>query len=142
MILGIAGDADKGGPRPVQPNDAAPLASREVREIVDPDVARARWQGVPRREQDRVVALARRGQPHPDPEVAAAAVGWARAVLGPPERRRRNTPARIAVAVLSAVMEGGGPGSIYNGDTEWDGLPAVRKAAVLVEAANGPTASG
>lgn len=109
-----------------------------MRKIVDPDVARARWQRVPRREQDRVVALARNGEPHPDPTVAAAAVGWAQAVIGPPERRRRNSPARVAVAVLSAVMEGGGPGSIYNGDTEWDGLPAVRKAAALVEAANLP----
>jgi hypothetical protein len=119
-----------------------------VTEVPAPDEARERWQRLPRKVQDRVVKSARRGEPYPDPEVAALAVGWAWAVLGRPGDRRPVSAVRRFYAFASALIEGGGgPGmnvgsTVFNGDPEWDALPAVRKAAERVEAVNLPVVSG
>lgn len=80
---------------------------------------------------------ARRGEPYPGRDVAALAVGWACAVLGPPGQRREAGFWSGAASVVSALFPRHGT-TVYDSHPDWDGLPAARTTAVLVEVVNLP----
>ncbi|HEU5354814.1 MAG TPA: hypothetical protein VFU65_10150 [Actinocrinis sp.] len=72
--------------------------------------------------------------------MAVLAVGWAWEVLGPPDRRRRVSILDRLVFLIDAVTASGGVGTIgvdvFDGSSQHDDNPYVRRIARRVEAAN------
>jgi hypothetical protein len=111
-------------------------------------LARYRWAVSGPQARTEVLRLAEAGRAHPDPAVAAVAVGWAWEVLGPPWARRARSPCGYAASVLWSVIDAAAltgpvrdpqapPASWrYDGDPRQDRDRRVRRAARRVEAAN------
>ncbi|MBC3842892.1 hypothetical protein GXW82_30075 [Streptacidiphilus sp. 4-A2] len=94
--------------------------------------SRKRWAALGYAQRDELFEAARRGEPHPDPEVALSAVHWARAVLGPPGARRSYPIGLLLMHFAPAAMFE----NIYNGTKQHDFRLAVRREARRVEAVN------
>jgi hypothetical protein len=96
------------------------------------DASRRKWASLGFEDRDELFAAAHRGEAHPDPEVALAAVHWARAVLGPPGKRRSYPLGDFFMHFAPSVMFE----NIYNGTKQHDFRLKVRREARSVEAAN------
>ncbi|QMU67471.1 hypothetical protein [Streptacidiphilus sp. P02-A3a] len=94
--------------------------------------SRRQWAALGTEQRDELFRSARRGEPHPDPEIALSAVHWARAVLGPPRARRSYPLGDLLLHFAPAAMFE----NVYNGTKQHDFRPTVRRAARRVEAAN------
>ena len=107
---------------------------------VQSDDPRAPWRQLKAREQRALVRAAKREKPITDTELAAAGCAWARSILGAPEARRSITVRDrlwLLFTLATEMLPGGTAAavspSIYGGDPDYDGLPAVRRAALAVE---------
>ncbi len=79
---------------------------------------RPTWHGLSRKLQREVLRAARRGQEHPEPEVAGAALRWAQEVTAPRELARAGV-----IGLLLALLDGAAGGG-------WSGMAiAERRAA-------------
>ena len=96
------------------------------------EASRRQWAALGAEQREELFQAARRGEPHPDPEVALSAVHWARAVLGPPGKRRAYPLGDAFMHFSPAVMFE----NIYNGTKQHDFRLKVRREARRVEAAN------
>jgi hypothetical protein len=94
--------------------------------------SRKTWASLDHAQRDELFAAARRGEPHPDPEIALSAVHWARAVLGPPGKRRPYPMGDALMHFSPSVMFD----NVYNGTKQHDFRPSVRRRARRVEEVN------
>jgi hypothetical protein len=94
--------------------------------------SRKQWLALGAEQRDELFRAARRGEPHPDPEIALSAVHWARAVLGPPGKRRAYPLGDLLMHFSPAAMFE----NVYNGTKQHDFRPSVRREARRVEAVN------
>jgi hypothetical protein len=104
-------------------------------------LARDQWAQLPSQVRKAVIDAAGRGRACDDPQVARIALGWAWAVLGRPDARRRVGWFDLASDLVSNLLLPEGKGSFQRVDI-FDGAPhhdlnlVVRSAARKVEAAN------
>jgi hypothetical protein len=70
---------------------------------------RRTWHGLSRKVQREVLRAARRGQEHPEPEVAGAALRWAQEVTAPRELIRAGVIGFL-LALVSETAAGGWTG--------------------------------
>lgn len=94
--------------------------------------SRKRWTALGAQEREELLAAARRGEPHADPEVALSAVHWAWAVLGQPGARRPYPWWDLMLHAAPASMFE----NVHNGAKQHDMRISVRRDARRVEAAN------
>jgi hypothetical protein len=84
-----------------------------------------------------VIKLARKGQPYPDRKAAIKGLGWAWAVLGPPDSRIVVSGWKRLAFALDVVTSGSnGRMDILDGTARYDHYPWVRHVARQVERAN------
>ncbi|MFC1413079.1 hypothetical protein ACEZCY_09195 [Streptacidiphilus sp. N1-12] len=95
--------------------------------------ARQRWGALGRKQRRRIVRNAKKGIACDDPVTAAIALGWAWAVLGAPERRRRFD-------WLDFLTPGPNPAfvDVYDGSRMFDTYRYVRRAAKNIDAVHTP----
>jgi hypothetical protein len=94
--------------------------------------SRTRWTALGQQEREELFEAARRGEPHPDPEIALSAVHWSWAVLGQPGARRAYPWWDLFLHAAPASMFE----NVYNGAKQHDMRVSVRREARRVEAAN------
>ena len=94
--------------------------------------SRRKWAKLGFEQREELFAAARRGEPYPDPEIALSAVHWARAVLGPPGKRRAFPLGDALMHFSPSVMFD----NVYNGTKQHDFRLKVRREARRVEAVN------
>lgn len=102
-------------------------------------LGRSDWCALPKSTRREVIKLARKGQPHPDRKVAAKALGWAWAVLGPPGSRRSPTVGQrlgFAFEVVTTTSGSNVGVDILDGSARYDHYPWVRHIARQIEKAN------
>lgn len=107
--------------------------------------ARQRWAQLPKEKRRQAIKSARKNEPVADQRVAKIALGWAWAVLGRPDARKKVSKFAIAVDLIGNLLTPEGKGSfrrvdIYDGARHHDLNIMVRLAARRLEKANWSTA--
>jgi hypothetical protein len=99
--------------------------------------ARASWRALGRGRRRAIIRAARRGRPWENSDEALLALGWASAVLGPPEKRKQlSALAQFFDVIFAVLAPSSNLGDIFDGDPANDENPFVRRAARKVESEN------
>jgi hypothetical protein len=69
-----------------------------------PSPSRERWRALGRKKQRSIIASAKRGERWPDDNAALVAIGWAWAVLGPPDDRKKVGVFDQVLDVILTIM--------------------------------------
>ena len=121
--------------RPVQPVGGEP-----ERVYITQNLRNA-WAALDRKTHRAIATAGRRNQPWPDPDEAVVALGWAWAVLGPPQARRKvGRTSKVLYCLMYLVFglrpQGMAAYDALAGNPRDDDSPTIRWYAKKVEQAN------